>query len=471
MNEDTWNDHLSAILNDLHSGEAMVDLGAVRFGVTAYLVRSLDGHALQFSIPVHVRRRFLTEIALDPAGVDGAMSVVIEGVKNRVDQVRELGPIRGRQTRYPLKYAANVEPFTVIDSYQQIASSLWRPDSWNYSDNEGVHLLIRGALPYTGPPDRSAVRQVAGSLSALLGAVGREVHRIPVRELERGWIASLDQKRLRERLPEMDLVCFVGDGTRPARECTQYRCYYRVAGPKQGIHVPFACPIELDPVEVTLEASGSVITGLGIRRREVFAVTGSNAEGKSTFLQAVIAGEDDHAVGDGREHLVTIRGVRLAEAGGYVLRGADVSLFFRTLPPGVQGTPQSVSGQGSGSMVMAAQVQEAVRMQAPLLMIDEDRAAANLLVRSVVQREDITPLSEILAEEREKMGDTALLFAAGALDLLTAQADRILLLSGHTAKAVDKREFRHKICEHLERTLQNLNTMPDCETKKRPPRC
>jgi len=32
----------------------------------------------------------------------------------------------------------------------------------------------------------------------------------------------------------------------------------------------------------------------------VFAVAGSNAQGKITFLEGIIAGMDDHAAGDGR---------------------------------------------------------------------------------------------------------------------------------------------------------------------------
>jgi len=52
------------------------------------------------------------------------------------------------------------------------------------------------------------------------------------------------------------------------------------------------------------------------------------------------------------------------------------------------------------------------------LIIDEDRAVSNLLVRSCLQTEEITPLAEILAHDCGRMGDTTLVFAACAMDTM-----------------------------------------------------
>ena len=223
------------------------------------------------------------------------------------------------------------------------------------------------------------------------------------------------------------------------------------AGPKEGVSVPFACPQELMPVEMGLPASNRTVTGLGIKRREVFAVAGSNAQGKTTFLEGIIAGMDDHAAGDGRELVVTVNGLCTAEAVNCELAGADVSMFFSALPPGMDGTARAACCMGSGSMTMACQVQGAVVRGAPLLIIDEDRAAPNLLVRSCLQTGEVTPLSEILAHDRGKIGDTALVFAACALDALVAQADRIMVLDRHMASAIDREVFRHRVRRRLRR--------------------
>lgn len=320
-----WSDILKPALGTLGTRDVLIDMPRVQHYVNAYLVRSLDGHSLQFSIPITVRRDLLSEVPLDPAGSDGAVGIIIEEIKRQVRTTRELGPIGGRFTRYPQKYVVHTEPFTLVQSVQAVATALWKPDHGNYADARGIHLTVPGALSYPGSPDAAAARAVIDALRTVLEAVGAAVRKVPQDRLARGWIASLDQKMLRLRLPELGLVSFVGDGTMPARQYTAHRCYYRVAGPKEGVHVPFVCPIELTPVEVELYASGETATGLGIRRREVFAVTGSNAEGKSTFLQAVIAGEDDHAIGDGRERVVTAWGLRQACAGCREFRGESAS--------------------------------------------------------------------------------------------------------------------------------------------------
>jgi predicted ABC-class ATPase len=116
---------------------------------------------------------------------------------------------------------------------------------------------------------------VKEEIDLLLHALGDAAGQVPDRIIEHEWLASLDQKLLRDLLPERGLVCFIGDGTRPARGITWHRSFYRVAGPKPGVNIPFRCPRELDPVEITHPASGETVTGLGIREREVFAIIGA----------------------------------------------------------------------------------------------------------------------------------------------------------------------------------------------------
>lgn len=251
-----------------------------------------------------------------------------------------------------------------------------------------------------------------------------------------------------------------GKTGRLARRCTHHRCYYRTAGPKEGVHVPFSCPVELEPVDIILPASNTTATGRDIRQREVFAVAGSNAEGKTSFLEDIIAGMDDHAAGGGRERVVTIRVMRTAETmtmNCELAAGADVSTFFRALPPGIGGTVSSASGMGSGSMTMAHQIGSAIRQRAPLLIIDEERAAPNLLVASCLQNEEVTPLAAILARDRIRMSDTTLVFAACAMDTLAAQADRIMVLDRHVAGAIDRAGFRRQLVASLHRMADDLS--------------
>lgn len=426
-------------------------------GVNAYLVRTFDGEALQFCFPLLVHRDLLSEIPLDPAGSDGAVAALIEQVKEQAQNIPDLGPLYGRGTQFSPRCRDIIEPYTVIHSDEAIGPHLWRADGRNFCDHEGVHLVIRGALPVPDDCRGGSGKEGVEQLASLAGGISIIVRKTPIPPLESAWLSSLDQKLLRPMLGEMGLVAFVGDTSQLARTLTHHRCFFRVAGPKAGVNVPFACPLELGPVDIVLPASNRTVTGLGIRQREVFAVAGSNAQGKTTFLEGILAGVDDHAPHDGRELVVTARGAAIAESTNIGLAGADISMFFSALPPGVSGTVQSVHGMGSGSMTMAWQIQNAVSRHAPLLIIDEDRAAPNLLVKSCLQKEEITPLAEILAHQRQKMGGTALVFAACAMDTLIAQADRIMALDRHVATAIDPDEFRRTLAGHLRRTADGLD--------------
>jgi hypothetical protein len=425
--------------------------------VTAYAVRSFDGDALRFCIPLLVRRPITREIPLDNRGSAGAVALIIERIKQQAGTDPALGPLAGQGTRFPQHYASTVEPYTLVASPAALASDLWHAGDRNFADHDGVHLLLCGAVPFPPVCTGADPGRITETAARLCDAVAARVFSLPARVLEAAWITALDQQLVRQRLPLLGLVSFVGDGAHPARHCTRYRCFFRTAGPKTGVNVPFTCPPELEPVELDLAASGRTVTGLGIRKREVFAVAGSNAQGKTTFLEGIIAGMDDHAAGDGRELVVTVHGQESAEAVNCQLAGADVSMFFSSLPPGMSGTPRAACGMGSGSMTMAHQVQRAVARHAPLLIIDEDRAAPNLLVKSALQTGEVTPLSEILARDRGRMGETTLVFAACAMDTLIAQADRIMVLDRHLASAVSRGEFRRRVAETLSRMAADLS--------------
>jgi hypothetical protein len=105
---------------------------------------------------------------------------------------------------------------------------------------------------------------------------------------------------------------------------------------------------------------------------------------------------------------------------------------------------------------MAHEIQTALSAAVPLLILDEDRAATNLLVPGCLQGDGVTPLSTLLATRREALGETALLFAASSLDILIAQADRILTLRDHAALSIDPGEFRRRLDRHLAEVREHL---------------
>lgn len=447
---------LDAILSLSGNDSWSVDRDHAVRNLSAYVVRSFDEHSLIFAVPLRVSRPLLSEIPLDCRGSAGAVALIIEKIKQNAGSDPRLGPLIGRGTRFPHQFSSFTEPYTLVASPAALACDLWHAGPRNCADASGIRLLINGALPCPGEFSPREVASVTEAVAHLCDAIAEIACAVPAMVLEDAWLSALDQQLLRDVLPERGLVSFIGDGSRLARNYTRHRCHFRTAGPKEDVNIPFTCPLELGPCELELPASGRTVTGLGIRKKEVCAVAGSNAQGKTTFLEGIIAGVDDHAPGDGRELVVTVQGTSIAEALNCQLNRADVSMFFSSLPPGIRGTVRAASGMGSGSMNMASQVQQAIERHVPLLIIDEDRAAPNLLVHSCIQTTEITPLSEILARDRLRMGETTIIFAACAMDTLVAQADRIMLLDQHVAHAVDRTVFRRRVADSLEKMARDL---------------
>ncbi|WAI02024.1 P-loop domain-containing protein [Methanogenium organophilum] len=454
---ETWNAALKAIIPTLTGCRAGPDMKHITYGANAYCVRSHSRDELRFCLPLLVTESVSKTACPDSRGQDGAVWAALEHIKTQVPRIPALAPVGGRGTRHPRHCIAHTEPCTLICTPDGMGEALWKPDRNNFLDAFGLHILVRGALPYPGPPTVPAQHDVREKLRDLCDAIGDAEASVSPRQVETAVLTAIDQKSLRQRLPEEGIITFIADGSLMARKETEVRNHYRIAGPKEGVHIPFFCPETLTPAEFDCEGSGGSLTGFAIRRREAVAIIGSNAEGKTTIIHGILSGVDDHAPGDGREGIVTRRGIERIAAGAYGLKGADVSLFFKSLPPGVNGTPKMAYGAGSGSLVMAYECVRACARKAPAILFDEDTAANNLLIPSSFQTEDVTPLSEVLHHNREALGETALIFAAGSSDMLVARADVIIRLKDHAADAVPPQEFRAHLQDHLREMLASLN--------------
>jgi predicted ABC-class ATPase len=215
-----WSEELPALLRQVGSRDAAVEHKRVNFGVNTYLVPSLNDRDLQFSLPVLVRRDILSEFPYNPLGSDGAVAAVIEWIKRAVRRTSGLHAIAGAKTPVPGCHDANIEPCTIVHSPSQIGSGLWKADHLNFCNSSGLHLTLRGALPYAPARDPCEVRRVEEEIDFLLHALGDVVGQVPDRIIEHEWLASIDQKLVRDLLPERGLVCFISDGTRPAHGIT-----------------------------------------------------------------------------------------------------------------------------------------------------------------------------------------------------------------------------------------------------------
>ncbi|MCA9543129.1 MAG: ABC-ATPase domain-containing protein [Myxococcales bacterium] len=238
-----------------------------------------------------------------------------------------------------------------------------------------------------------------------------------------------DQVDLRRALAERGLVAFVADGAvLPRRSGVDER-------PLPGA-VPFKAPASL---AVTLQTSHSgALRGLGIPQG-VTVIVGGGYHGKSTLLAALAASVYDHVPGDGRERCVTrAEAISIRAEDGRAVRGVDLRPFIGALPGG-RDTARFVTDDASGSTSQAAATVEAVEAGATALLIDEDTAATNFMIRDARMRalvppgaEPITPFIDRVRQLHAEHGVSTVLVVGGAGDYLDV-ADTVLRMTDYVA--------------------------------------
>ncbi|HKJ02193.1 MAG TPA: ABC-ATPase domain-containing protein, partial [Longimicrobiales bacterium] len=217
-----------------------------------------------------------------------------------------------------------------------------------------------------------AIRLLLEAVPAVVaGSLRAEVH--AGEEILRHARANEDADVLREALPGMGLVGFVADGAVLPRRSGVSQ------DPMAGDGaIPFVSPEALR-VEVSLPNAGTV-TGMGIPQG-VTLIVGGGYHGKSTLLRALERGVYNHRPGDGREFVVAHRAtVKIRAEDGRSIQGVDISPFIGELPNG-QATRSFSSPNASGSTSQAANIMEAMEAGARVLLVDEDTAATNFMIR------------------------------------------------------------------------------------------
>ena len=233
-----------------------------------------------------------------------------------------------------------------------------------------------------------------------------------------------DADFLRAQLDARELVAFIADGSLlPRRSGIDDR-------PLDGDRATlFESPPGLG---ATLDrANGPPVSGMGIPRG-VTLLVGGGYHGKSTVLDAVARGVYNHRPGDGRERVVTDPTAMTVQAeDGRSVAGVDISPFIGALPGG-QDTVAFSTPNASGSTSQAAAIIEALEAGSRLLLIDEDTAATNFMIRdrrmqALVKGDDepITPFIDRIRSLHEDAGASTVLVIGGSGDYLDV-ADRVI---------------------------------------------
>ena len=234
-----------------------------------------------------------------------------------------------------------------------------------------------------------------------------------------------DADHLRSQLADRGLVAFIADGALlPRRSGIDDRPLARADA------TLFASPPSL---QVILERlNGPPVTGMGIPRG-VTLLVGGGYHGKSTVLDAVARGVYNHRPGDGREFVVADPTAAKVQAeDGRSVAGVDISPFIGALPGG-QDTTRFSTPNASGSTSQAAAIVEALEAGTRLLLIDEDTAATNFMIRDRRMQalvrggdEPITPFIDRVRSLSDA-GVSTLLVIGGSGDYLDV-TDRVLAM-------------------------------------------
>lgn len=243
-----------------------------------------------------------------------------------------------------------------------------------------------------------------------------------------------DADALRGQLAAAGLVAFVADGAvLPRRSGVDER-------PLQGDNViTFRSPDSLR-VSFTLPNRGEV-SGMGIPAG-VTLIVGGGFHGKSTLLNALERGVYNHRPGDGREFVVTNdKGVKIRAEDGRYVAGVNISPFINNLPFG-QNTAAFSTDNASGSTSQAANILEALELGAELLLIDEDTAATNFMIRDqrmqaliAKDKEPITPFIDKVRQLYDERGVSTILVIGGSGDYFEV-ADRVIALDCYVPQEV-----------------------------------
>ncbi|MBE9093212.1 ABC-ATPase domain-containing protein [Tychonema sp. LEGE 07203] len=353
--------------------------------------------------------------------------------------------------------------------------------SSNTSDSEdlgGVEMRFSVGLPAGGRSilGRQAAEMLCEDIPRIV-SLSLKYSSLNAAECRRHVETVEDADWLREQLAEKRLVAFVADGSiLPRRSGVDNR-------PLLNDAVAFVSPPSLK-VEFNCPNRG-LIFGMGIPAG-ITLIVGGGYHGKSTLLRAIELGVYNRIPGDGREFVVTNpAAVKIRAEDGRSVAGVDISPFINHLPQG-RDTVQFYTENASGSTSQAANIIEALEVGirkfgneqctgfngcqsdgsrkkeegkgneeqerrkkeqdlVPVLLVDEDTAATNFMIRDrrmqeliAKDKEPITPFIDKVKQLYADCGVSTILVMGGSGDYFDV-ADTVISMDNFQAYNVTEK--------------------------------
>ena len=343
--------------------------------------------------------------------------------------------------------------------------------SSNTSDIEdlgGVELRFVVGLPAGGRSilGRQAAEMLCEDIPQIVSNSLKYPH-LNAAECRRHVETVEDADWLRQQLAQNGLVAFVADGSiLPRRSGVDN-------SPLLNNAVAFQSPPSLK-VEFNCPNRG-LISGMGIPAG-ITLIVGGGYHGKSTLLKAIELGVYNRIPGDGREFVVTDpAAVKIRAEDGRSVAGVDISPFINHLPQG-RDTAQFYTENASGSTSQAANIIEALEVGrrkkkkvrgkkeeaqsfvlerqlvaisegdlVPVLLVDEDTAATNFMIRDrrmqeliAKDKEPITPFIDKVKLLYADCGVSTILVMGGSGDYFDV-ADTVIAMENFQADDVTEK--------------------------------
>ena len=353
--------------------------------------------------------------------------------------------------------------------------------SSNTSDIEdlgGVELRFAVGLPAGGRSilGRQAAEMLCEDIPQIVSNSLKYPH-LNAAECRRHVETVEDADWLRQQLAQNGLVAFVADGSiLPRRSGVDN-------SPLLNNAVAFQSPPSLK-VEFNCPNRG-LISGMGIPAG-ITLIVGGGYHGKSTLLRAIELGVYNRIPGDGREFVVTNpAAVKIRAEDGRSVAGVDISPFINYLPQG-RDTAQFYTENASGSTSQAANIIEALEVGrrkfgnehctgfngcqsdgsrkkeegrgneeqerrkkeqdlVPVLLVDEDTAATNFMIRDrrmqeliAKDKEPITPFIDKVKLLYADCGVSTILVMGGSGDYFDV-ADTVIAMDNFQADDVTEK--------------------------------
>lgn len=262
-------------------------------------------------------------------------------------------------------------------------------------------------------------------------------------QLQKVYELTCDQEEIRRQLEARNLLAFVANGSILPRQSG-------VSEKPMAEAIAFQSPRE-NEITLDLPYAGKV-SGMALPEGIVMII-GGGYHGKSTLLNALESGINNHIEKDGREFVVTrADGMKIRSEDGRCVHHDDISAFINHLPS-QKSVQDFVSEDASGSTSQAANVVEAIESGSHLLLIDEDTSATNFMIRDdlmaqvvAAKEEPIIPFVARIEDLKNKGVSTILV--AGSSGAYFPAADEIIQMDEYkpvnvTALAKEKAAALH----------------------------